>query len=214
MLDAQAEVGSQMTPLLEQAVLGIYRIHQEHAWTRSSVEDIETTLEKAGLHSRLHRPPAMAFFDISGYTRLTEERGDRAAADVAAAVAGLVRRSSQEHGGQPVKWLGDGVMFYFPDPARSVVAALSMVEGVAAHGLPPAHVGIHAGPVIFQEGDYYGRTVNIAARIADYARPGEVLVTQEVVDLAGDAPVTFTDVGPVDLKGVSDSPHLQSAHRA
>src|ERR671918_397000 len=106
MLDAQAEVGSQMTPLLEQAVQGIYRIQQEHAWTRSSVEDIEATLEKAGLHSRLHRPPAMAFFDISGYTRLTEERGDEAAADLAAAVAGLVRRASQEHGGQAVKWLG------------------------------------------------------------------------------------------------------------
>ena len=51
-----------------------------------------------------------------------------------------------------------------------------------APGLPPAHVGLHAGPVIFQEGDYYGATVNIASRIAEYARPGEVLVSQEVVD--------------------------------
>ena len=178
------------------------------------MEHVEDVLEAAGLHHRLHRPPALCFLDITGYTKLTEERGDEAAADLADRLSTLVRRTSQDHGGQPVKWLGDGVMFYFPDPARSVVAALSMVEGVAAHGLPPAHVGIHAGPVIFQEGDYYGRTVNIAARIADYARPGEVLVTQEVVDLAGDAPVTFTDVGPVDLKGVSDSPHLQSAHRA
>ena len=213
MLDAQAEVGSRMTPLLEEAIQGIYRIQQEHAWTRSSVEDIEATLEKAGLHSRLHRPPAMAFLDISGYTRLTEERGDRAAADLAAAVAGLVRRSSQEHGGQPVKWLGDGVMLHFPDPGEAVLAALDMVAGVAMHDLPPARVGIHAGPVVFQEGDYFGRTVNVAARIGEYARPGEVLVTQDVVDAADGTSVTFTPIGDVELKGVSGTLSLHTARR-
>ena len=213
MLDAQAEVGSRMTPLLEEAIQGIYRIQQEHAWTKSSVEDIEATLEKAGLHSRLHRPPAMAFPDISGYTRLTEERGDRAAADLAAAVAGLVRRSSQEHGGQPVKWLGDGVMLHFPDPGEAVLAALDMVAGVAMHDLPPARVGIHAGPVVFQEGDYFGRTVNVAARIGEYARPGEVLVTQDVVDAADGTSVTFTPIGDVELKGVSGTLSLHTARR-
>jgi len=55
-----------------------------------------------------------------------------------------------------------------------VVAALEMVTGVAEAGLPPAHVGLHSGPVILQEGDYYGQTVNVAARIAESARPGEV----------------------------------------
>ena len=84
-----------------------------------------------------------------------------------------------------------------------MLAALDMVEGVGDPGLPPAHVGIHAGPVVFQEGDYFGRTVNIAARIAEYARPGEVLVSQEVVDVADGRPVTFTEIGPVELKGVS-----------
>jgi adenylate cyclase len=68
--------------------------------------------------------------------------------------------------------------------------------------------------VVFQEGDYFGRTVNIAARIAEYARPGEVLVTQEVVDLAQGTPVAFRDVGPVELKGVSGSLRLHAAHRA
>jgi adenylate cyclase len=99
-----------------------------------------------------------------------------------------------------VKWLGDGVMFYFEEPEDAVLAALDMVKLVASHALPPAHVGIHAGPVVFQEGDYFGRTVNIAARIADYARPGEVLVSQEVVDAGGGRPVTFTEIGPVELR--------------
>jgi adenylate cyclase len=174
---------------------------------------VEGALEKAGLYSRLRRPPAVCFLDITGYTGLTEERGDEAAADLAATLGTLVRRSSQEHGGQPVKWLGDGVMFYFPDPADGVLAALDMVEAVATHDLPPAHVGIHAGPVVFQEGDYFGRTVNIAARIAKYARPGEVLVSQEVIDEADGTLVMFTEIGPVALKGVAGTIHLHSAHR-
>jgi adenylate cyclase len=123
----------------------------------------------------MDRPPAICFLDISGYTQLTEERGDEAAAELVERLARMVRRSSQEHRGSPVKWLGDGVMFYFREPKDAVLAALEMVEQVGNHGLPPAHVGIHAGPVVFQEGDYFGRTVNLAARIADFARPGEVV---------------------------------------
>ena len=213
MLEAQADLGSRMAPLREQALLAIYHGQQEHAWNTGFVEHVEGALEGAGLYSRLDRPPAMCFLDITGYTRLTEERGDEAAADLAARLAHLVRRSSQEHGGTPVKWLGDGVMFYFREPGDAVLAAVEMVEMVRSHGLPPAHVGIHAGPVVFQEGDYFGRTVNIAARIAEYARQGEVLVSQEVVDGADGGPVTFTEIGPVELKGVPRTLQLYIARR-
>jgi adenylate cyclase len=213
MLQAQANLGSQMAPLREQALLGIYYGQQEHSWNRETVEHIEGALEQAGLYRRLRRPPAMCFLDITGYTRLTEERGDEAAADLATRLATLVRRSSREHEGTPVKWLGDGVMFYFREPGGAVLAALEMVEVVGSQGLPPAHVGIHAGPVVFQEGDYFGRTVNLAARIAEYARPGEVLVSQEVIDAAEGGPVTFTEIGPVELKGVPGTLRLHTARR-
>jgi adenylate cyclase len=213
MLHAQADLGSQMTPLIDQALLAMYHGQQEHAWSQVFVEHVEGALEAAGLYRRLDRPPAMCFLDLTGYTRLTEERGDDAAADLAARLARLVRRSAQEHDGTPVKWLGDGVMFYFRQPAAAVLAALEMAEAVGRHGLPPAHVGIHAGPVVFQEGDYFGRTVNLAARIAEYARPGEVLVGQEVVDAADGAPVTFTEIGPVELKGVAGPLRLYTARR-
>ena len=213
MLEAQADLGSRVAPLMEQAFLAIYHGQQEHSWSESAVEDVQAALERAGLHTRLHHPPAVCFLDITGYTRLTEERGDVAAADLAARLATLVRRCSQEHGGRPVKWLGDGVMFYFPDPGPGVLAALDMVEGAATESLPPAHVGIDAGPVVFQEGDYFGRTVNIAARIAEYARPGEVLVSEEVVDAAEGTPVTFTKIGPVELKGVTGTLRLHAARR-
>jgi class 3 adenylate cyclase len=213
MLEAQAEVGSRISPVLEQSLVSIYHAQQEHAWSKSAVEDLETLLERAGLYRRVRRPPAVSFLDLTGYTRLTEERGDQAAAELATRLADLVRGSAREHGGQPVKWLGDGVMFYFPNPGDGVVAALDMVEGVAAEALPPARVGIHAGPVVFQEGDYFGRTVNIASRIAEYARPDEVLVSQEVVDAAELDGVVFSEIGPVELKGVSEPLQLQSARR-
>ena len=105
-------------------------------------------------------------------------------------------------------------MLYFADPAKAVVGALDMVDGVAGAGLPPAHVGVHAGPVLYQEGDYFGTTVNIAARIADYARPGEVLVSQTVVEAADDGVAQFAQVGPVELKGVSGALQLYVARAA
>lgn len=65
--------------------------------------------------------------------------------------------------------------------------------------------------MVFQEGDYFGRTVNIAARIAEYARPGEVLVSQQVVDAADRGSVSFTEIGPVELKGVRETLRLYIA---
>jgi adenylate cyclase len=155
----------------------------------------------------------MCFLDISGYTRLTQERGDAAAAQLAEELGRVVQRNSVNYGGRAVKWLGDGVMLHFPDPGSGAVAALEMVAGVAKAGLPPAHVGLHAGPVIFQEGDYYGATVNLASRIADYAQPGQVVVSQAVVDASVGAPIEFRELGGVELKGVSGAMTLFGAHR-
>jgi adenylate cyclase len=122
-----------------------------------------------------------------------------------------VQRESIRHGGRAVKWLGDGVMLHFPNPANGVIAALGMVDAVVEAGLPPAHVGLHAGPVIFQEGDYYGQTVNLASRIADYAAAGQVMVSQSVVGASAGAGLAFEDAGPVQLKGVSGDVRLHVA---
>src|SRR4030095_8799290 len=114
------------------------------------VEDIETELERAGVLRRPERVPAMSFLDLVDYTRLTEERGDAAAAELAESLAVLVNRSSREHGGGAVEWLGDGVRVYCREPAGAVLAALRMVAQLPAAGLPPAHVGVVAGPVVAQ----------------------------------------------------------------
>jgi adenylate cyclase len=215
MLRAAEEGAAQrIAPHMDAAILGLYHGHQEHAWTKNVLDGVEAVLAEAGVHSRLQEPPAICFLDITGYTQLTEDRGDEAAAELAETVGGVVRRTSTRHGGKPTKWLGDGVMLYYPHPGAGVVAALEIMEGLAWAGLPPAHVGLHAGPVLFQEGDYYGRTVNLASRIADHASPHEVLVSQTVVDAAGSVPVSFTKIGAVELKGVGDAVPLFRAEHA
>lgn len=211
---ANPELAERLTPLAEQAHLAMYHALQARAWSARIIEGFELTLAQAGLHSRMERPPAICFLDITGYTRLTQERGDDAAANLAADVARLVQRSSLQYGGKPIKWLGDGVMFHFRDPGPGVRSALEMVRGIADAGLPPAHVGLHAGPVLFQEGDYFGQTVNVSARIADYARPGEVLVSDAVADVSQNAGLAFTEIGPVELKGVAGTIHLLRADLA
>jgi adenylate cyclase len=107
-------------------------------------------------------------------------------------------------------------MFHFPEPSRGVVACLEMSSTVISAGLPPAHVGISAGPVLAQGGDYFGRTVNAASRIAGYARQGEVLVSHEVVEAAPslEGSVAFESIGPVELKGLSGALSLYRAVRS
>lgn len=209
-----AELSPALAEVIDGALLAIYHGQQAKAWIRNILEGFEVALSDSGLHQPPERVPAICFLDLTGYTRLTEERGDEVAAELAQRLASMVERHSRRHGGTPVKWLGDGVMFHFPEPGDGVLAALEMVEAAPDLGLPSAHVGLHAGPVLFQEGDYFGRTVNIASRIADFARPGEVVVSQEVVDASGSSGVVFAEIGPVDLKGISEMTHLHVARPA
>jgi adenylate cyclase len=197
----------------DQAVLALWHAQQAQAWSGNIIAGFEEVLTAAGITQATSRPPAICFLDITGYTRLTYERGDAAAAQLATELNRLVSRTALDHTGRPVKWLGDGVMVYFTDPGQGVVAALDMVDGVSGVGLPPAHVGLHAGPVLFQEGDYFGRTVNMASRIAEYARPGEVLVTRDVVEEAGADGIGFRDIGAVELKGIEGTVELHAAYR-
>ena len=201
-------------PASDQMLLALYHGHQSNAWMKNFYGGFETALERAGLLNPTDRPAAICFLDLTGYTRLTDERGDEHAADLAGRLSRLVQRTSGQHGGKAVKWLGDGVMFFFRDPGPGVLAALEMVAGAKEAGLPPAHVGLHAGPVLFQEGDYFGRTVNVAARIADYARQGEVLVSDEVVAAAQVPSVAFDPIGPVELKGLTEAVSLHVARLA
>jgi len=114
----------------------------------------------------------------------------------------------------PVKWLGDGVMVHFREPAGAVLSALDLVGQLPVAGLPPAHVGVAAGPVVVQGGDYFGRTVNLAARIAARAGAGQVLVSADVPESTSLDGVRFAEVGDVQLKGITRPVPLLEARRA
>jgi adenylate cyclase len=191
-----------VSELSDRALLAIYHGQQEHRWMKTIFEMVEDRLDQAGVRSKVEHPPAICFVDLTGYTRLTEEGGDTAAAAAAVMLTPLVGRIASEHGGTPVKWLGDGVMLYFADPGGAVAAALEMADELPAAGLPPVHAGIDAGPVIFQDGDYFGRAVNTAARIAAHAKAGEVLVSDAVRGASMIPAVTFDPLGPTGLRGV------------
>jgi adenylate cyclase len=213
-MELAARLGVDFLPLVDPAMLAIYRRQQELLWTEGLVERIEDELEAAGRLGRPGRVPALCFLDLTGYTRLTEQQGDQVAAALAETLAVLVNRSAREHGGVPVKWLGDGVMVQFREPAGAVLAALGMVEQLPQAGLPPAHVGVAAGPVVVQGGDYFGRTVNLAARIAAYASAGRVLVSEPVIQRAPPQGVTFVELGLVELEGIAQPVRLLEARRA
>ncbi len=213
MQELTAEWGDEFDPLMDHAVLAIYHAHQEHTWTQVLVEVVESALERAGLREKMRVTPAISFVDLSGFTDLTEERGDEVAADVASRMTPLVTRSTERHGGKIVKWLGDGVMLYFAGAEEAVGAVLEIVDEVADAGLPPAHAGIHAGPVVFQGGDYFGRTVNVASRIMNEADPGQVLVSDDVAAAVDPGRFVCASMGPVALKGVAEPVTLHVVER-
>jgi adenylate cyclase len=214
LIELGSDLGNRVAGLLEDVVLNVYRRHKEHVWIEHAINHVEEALEGSGQEERVPQPPSICFADLTGYTQLTEEHGDEVAAKVAGRLATLVTDISRSRGGRPVRWLGDGGMFHFPDPGPAVTAGLDMVERAPAADLPAAHVGIHTGPVVFQDGDVYGRTVNLAARISAHAKAGQVVVSEETVRRCGDTPLSFEPLGPVSLKGVGRPLTLYQAHRS
>ena len=208
------EKGAGYTELIRRLTPWLQRRHRERTLLEYLVDLTERFMEERGIApSQPRKPPAIAFLDLTGFTALAEEQGDQAAAAIAADLASVVREAAQAHGGRPVKWLGDGVMFHFSDPGGAIASGIDIVEQTERAIAVPARMGINAGAVIVQEGDYFGRTVNVAARIADYARPHEVVVSEEAKRSAGVADVEFELIGDIPLKGVSKAVRLHRATR-
>ena len=149
-------------------------------------------------------PPAVVFVDLSGYTRLTEERGDETAVRFATTLQREADAVASANGGRLVKLLGDGAMLCFPDAERGLDAALALVRALSVDGSLQAHAGVHAGPVIERDLDLFGRTVNLASRIADAAGPGEVLVSEAVAAAVDKPALRFERSDRARLKGITE----------
>jgi adenylate cyclase len=152
--------------------------HLASAIDAFSVDQTERFLEETGyIAPRTERPPAVAFVDVSGFTRLAEEHGDEVAARTAAAFGELADGVARDHEGRVIKLLGDGALLHFPAAPGAIEAALTLLDAMPAAGLPTGHAGVHVGPLVARDGDIFGRTVNVASRIADVAGAGELLAS-------------------------------------
>ena len=145
------------TELVSRLVPWLQRRHREHSVLEYIVGVTEGFMEERGITPRQPRqPPAIAFLDLAGYSTLAEERGDEAAAELAAGLASVVQEAARTQGCRPVKWLGDGVMFHFADSGRAIESALDLVEKTEQAISVPARIGLNAGAVGAQERESLG----------------------------------------------------------
>jgi adenylate cyclase len=148
---------------------------------------------------------AIAFADLAGYTRLTEELGDELAVDAVERFVEAVEHTLPDDA-RIVKTIGDEVMVVASDTGGLVDWAVGFQELVQDER-PLPRIGLHFGEVVYRDGDYYGREVNLSARVVARAAGGEVLVTRPVVDAAGPH-LEFELIGEVKLKGFTEMTEL------
>src|SRR5215218_2506904 len=118
------------------------------------------------------------FADLSGFTALTEAHGDEQAADLVGGFCVAVRRLLAAHQAQEVKTIGDALMLRTGDAGAAIRLGLCIVHDVGAqHGFPLVRVGMHTGPAVERGGDWFGATVNLAARVSAAASGGDALLT-------------------------------------
>jgi adenylate cyclase len=153
---------------------------------------------------RSHPMPTFVFVDLAGYTMLTETRGDEAAARVAREFQRTMSGLCREHGAWQVKSMGDGVMIWAPDATRAVALAADTLQQVGNRAdLLPVRVGVHTGPAVMYGWDWYGSTVNVAARLAGEAGLNEALVSATSRAAArGDLPGPLGGRRQLHLRGV------------
>jgi adenylate cyclase len=154
---------------------------------------------------------AIAFADLAGYTRLTEEAGEEQAVDVVERFVAGVEVTLPDDA-RIIKTIGDEVMIVGSDAAALVDWAVGY-QRLAANARPRPRIGMHAGAALYRDGDYYGRAVNLAARVAARSAGGEVLVTRPVLEAAGPH-LRFAQIGEVKLKGFSEPTELFVAEAA
>lgn len=150
-------------------------------------------------------PVAIAFADLAGYTRLTEEEGEESALDAIERFMTAIENTLPD-GARVLKTIGDEAMIVGTDP--KLITQWAVDFQAQQHERPLPRIGIHYGDVTYREGDYFGREVNQAARVAARAAGGEVLVTRPVVELAKSDGLAFELIGEVSLKGFSEPTEL------
>jgi adenylate cyclase len=151
----------------------------------------------------------IAFVDLAGFTALTGVHGDEAAADLVDDFTAIATGAASSAGAELVKTIGDAVMFAAVGPDRGLDAVRRLFHATFEQaGFPEPRAGIHHGPVVGRRGDYFGATVNLAARVASRAGSGQALVTATVLDAVTAASLETVYLGPHRLRNVVDPVEL------
>src|SRR5450432_371674 len=156
----------------------------------------------------------VAFIDLAGFSAIADVYGDASAIAVLGRFEELVREALGELG-PPVKWMGDEAMFGFPDPATALQVLGRLLPACRSEPrIPLTRTGLNHGPVLRRANDLFGSTVNIAARIAAFASPGQILSTQPVAKIATASGIVVRDIGNVALRSIAEDVPLYSIELA
>jgi adenylate cyclase len=202
MAEAMEGLAAQLLPLASPIMDHMHQRALQHFVGQDVVGHLEAEAPDARL-GRLR--VGVAFADLAGYTRLTEEAGEEQALDMVERFVESVEETLPDDA-RVVKTIGDEVMVVGADPTALVDWAVGY-QALNDGRRPKPRIGVHAGDALYRDGDYYGRAVNLASRVGARAAGGEVLVTRDVVDVAGPN-LAFEPIGDVKLKGFSEATDL------
>jgi adenylate cyclase len=192
------------SPMMEHA----HNRFLQHFVQQDVIGHMEADLGDAGGGDRLlgRLRVGIAFADLAGYTRLTEEVGDEEAVSTVERFVEHVERTLPDDA-RIIKTIGDEVMVVGSDAAALLDWAVTFQRQSTEGPRPHPRIGLHYGETLYRDGDYYGREVNQASRVAARAAAGEVLVTRTVVDQAPPG-LTFQRIGEVRLKGFANTTEI------
>jgi adenylate cyclase len=156
----------------------------------------------------------VAFVDLAGFSAIADVYGDASAIAVLGRFEALVREALGGQGA-PIKWIGDEAMFGFPDPATALQVLGRLLPACRSEPrIPLTRTGLNHGPVLRRSNDLFGSTVNVAARIAALASPGQLLATQAVADVAAASGIVTRDIGKVALRSIAEDVPLHAIELA
>jgi adenylate cyclase len=204
MAEEMQGLAGELLPLASPIMDHVHQRFLAHFVEQDVIGHMETDLGEAALDLGRLRV-AIAFADLAGYTRMTEEQGDEEAVEAVERFVEAVEHTLPDNA-RIIKTIGDEVMVVASDAAELTDWAVGFQQLYDLRPLP--RIGIHYGETLYRDGDYYGREVNQAARVAARAAGGEVLVTRPVVGAAEAPHLDFERIGEVRLKGFSEATEL------
>src|SRR5437764_814636 len=201
--DQMLSLSRELLPLSSPVMDQVHQRYLQHFIEQDVVGHMEADLDGEAIDLGRMRV-AIAFADLAGYTRLTEEEGELEAVDTVERFVEAVETTLPDDA-RVIKSIGDAVMIVGSDPAALTDWAVGFQQLYVVR-VPP-RIGIHYGDALYRDGDYYGRDVNIASRVGARSAGGEVLVTRPVVERAG-SHLEFKRIAEVRLKGFTESTEI------